>query len=47
LAAAADQAAVNKMNPASGSRRLDCGIHARGARTDHQHIGFNVHWLCQ
>ena len=31
----------------SRARRLNRGIHAGGARTDHQDISFSVHWLRQ
>ncbi len=42
-AAAADQAAVRQQYPGTRLRRLDRRIHAGSARSDHEHVGFDMH----
>ena len=41
-AAAADQAAVGEQHAAAGARGLDRRIHAGAARSDDQHVGFDM-----
>ena len=42
-AAAADQAAVGEQHLRAGARRLDRRIHAGAARSDHEHVGLDMH----
>jgi len=39
------QAAVGKQDLASAARRLDRRIHAGAARSDHEHVGLDMHGL--
>jgi hypothetical protein len=44
-AAASDQAAVGEQDFAAVTRRLDRRIHAGAARSDHEHVGLDMHGL--
>src|SRR5258708_11510468 len=44
-AAAADQAAVHQQHPGTRLRGLYRRIHTGGARSDYEHVGFDMHGL--